>query len=99
MNVIVQNFLEKNNQLEKDLKIQILQNELIEDKFTELRQVSVLLQDRMKQMVEEPKDDDVQQIQSICITPSQKMEEQFDTIEAKIEQRQTAPKTNLEQSN
>ena len=48
INMIVSDLADKNNQLEKDLKTQILQNELIEEKFIELRQVSQMLQERMK---------------------------------------------------
>lgn len=51
MSVVVKNLMDKNAQLEKDLKIQILQNELIEEKFGELRSVSLLLQKKLKIMV------------------------------------------------
>lgn len=43
MSVIVQNLVEKNSQLEKDLKIQILHGENVEGQFRELRKISELL--------------------------------------------------------
>ena len=53
MGIIAQNLVDKNNQLEKDLRIQILQNELVEEQFIELRKISRLLQDRMRSMHED----------------------------------------------
>ena len=63
----------------------MLQNELVEDKFIELRQASQALQERMKILIEETKD--MQQIQNIIVTPSKDIEEEFVKFDGKLQKR------------